>query len=80
MFFSNILPFSSFGVLITFCCIFPGRKTRQVTNMLELMQRHAGRSLGPIQQHRIAMNEQFAVVEHSSPGFKDDAWWKVVGP
>lgn len=44
------------------------------------MQRHAGRSLGPIQQHRIAMNEQFAVVEHSSPGFKDDAWWKVVGP
>lgn len=47
--------------------------------MLELMQRHAGRSLGPIQQHRIAMNEQFAVVEHSSPGFKDDAWWKGGG-
>jgi len=45
---------------------------KKVTNMLELMQRHAGRSLGPIQQHRIAMNEQFAVVEHSSPGFKDD--------
>ena len=44
------------------------------------MQRHAGRSLGPIQQHRIAMNDQFAVVEHSSPGFKDDAWWKLVDP
>ena len=30
----------------------------QVTNMLEMMQRQAGRSLGPIQQHRVAMNEQ----------------------
>eukprot|EP00435_Cladocopium_sp_Y103_P032292 s1431_g8.t1 len=48
--------------------------TVKVTNMLELMQRHAGRGLGPIQQHRLTMNESFAVVENSSPGFKDDAW------
>lgn len=43
-----------------------------MTNILELMQRHAGRSLGPIQQHRFTMNEQFMIVENSSPGFKDD--------
>ena len=43
-----------------------------MTNILELMQRHAGRSLGPIQQHRVMMNEQFMIVENSSPGFKDD--------
>lgn len=42
--------------------------------MLELMQRHVGRNPGPIQQHRLRMNEEFAVVEHSSPGFKDDPW------
>jgi hypothetical protein len=42
--------------------------------MLELMQRQAGRGLGPIQQHRLTMNESFAVVENSSPGFKDDTW------
>ncbi|CAK9032815.1 F-box only protein 10 [Durusdinium trenchii] len=45
---------------------------KKVTNILELMQRHAGRSLGPIQQHRFTMNEQFMIVENSSPGFKDD--------
>lgn len=45
---------------------------KKVTNMLELMQRHLGRGLGPIQQHRWTMNESFAVVENSSPGFKDD--------
>lgn len=45
---------------------------KKVTNMLELMQRQAGRGLGPIQQHRLTMNESFAVVENSSPGFKDD--------
>ncbi|CAJ1361492.1 unnamed protein product [Effrenium voratum] len=45
---------------------------KKVTNMLELMQRQAGKSLGPIQQHRFAVNEQFAVLENSSLGFKDN--------
>mmetsp|Transcript_53940 Transcript_53940/g.101133 ORF Transcript_53940/g.101133 Transcript_53940/m.101133 type:complete len:474 (-) Transcript_53940:183-1604(-) len=45
---------------------------RKVTSLLELMQRHAGRGLGPVQQHRLAVMEQFLVLEKSNPGFKDD--------
>ncbi|CAE7170573.1 FBXO10 [Symbiodinium pilosum] len=47
-------------------------RLRKVTSLLELMRRQAGTSLGPVQQHRIAVMEQFMALENSNPGFKDD--------
>ena len=42
-----------------------------MTNFYELMQRQSGVSLGPIQNHRLAMSEQFlSGIDKSSPGFK----------
>ncbi|CAE7736196.1 FBXO10 [Symbiodinium sp. CCMP2592] len=45
---------------------------QKVTSLLELMRRHAGTGVGPVQQHRLNVMEQFMVLEKSNPGFKDD--------
>ncbi|CAE7868736.1 FBXO10 [Symbiodinium necroappetens] len=45
---------------------------QKVTSLLELMRRHAGTGVGPVQQHRLNVMDQFMVLEKSNPGFKDD--------